>query len=591
MTIEASNPLVNILYFLIAATITVPLFRRIGLGSILGYLCAGTVIGPQCLGLIMEPQSILHFSEIGVILFLFLIGLEINPQKLWQMRSDICLLGGSQLLLSALAIGSIYYLFISNSFTPTLLIALALTLSSTAFAVQLMAEKNILGSRDGRRGFAILLMQDLAVIPILLIAQSMAPDTSADADSTWWLAPLAIAALLFGGHFFINPCLALIARYGGRESMTAAALLIVVGSALMMEIAHLSMGLGAFAAGILLANSNFRHQLETDIEPFKGLLLGLFFIAIGMTLNIQQLIDHPFSLLGYTLALMVVKASIITLLMWLSKVTFKKALLLGTLLSQSGEFGFVIMAQAINQQLLPPDTVAQITLIIGLSMGLTTPLLLIVERLIKENPNNADTTQDFDHINEEPEVLILGFGRFGQITGRILSAAKIPFTAIDKDIKQIHFLKRFGNHVYFGDPTRTDLLEQSGVHQAKTVIVATDNIDHTVAIASWLKNNLPSCTIIARARDRLNAMRLIEAGVDHVIREVFDGSLQAAQLTLTTLGYTDSEAANYIALFKEHDAELMSRAQKHTADEEKIASINREGKDELEALFNRNKPS
>lgn len=462
-----SNPLETLLFFLFAAVIAVPLFRRLGLGSILGYLFAGIIIGPQVLHLVGEPESVLHFAEIGVVLLLFIIGLELNPEKLWKMRHQIGLLGGGQLLLTIIVIALLSSLLLS--WQLSLIAGLALALSSTAFAIQLMAEKGILASADGRRGFAILLMQDLAVIPILLVIQFMAEKTSTNGPP-WWYGVLAIFALLIAGKFLLNPLLSLVARFGSRETMTATALLIVIGAAYGLYLSGLSMGMGAFIAGIMLANSHFRHQLETDIEPFKGLTLGLFFIAIGMSLNITLLFTKPLFIISLALALMLLKSIIIIVLLRLSKVSFRSGLQVALMLSQGGEFAFVIMAQAGSLALVDQHFSEMINLIVGLSMAFTSPLVVVAGYFL-EKKNCQQNIESIPTIEQISETLILGFGRFGQITGRILAANNIPFTALDNNSTHIQFIKRFGNKVYFGDITRLDVLQAAGIEQDRKSVV------------------------------------------------------------------------------------------------------------------------
>jgi monovalent cation:proton antiporter-2 (CPA2) family protein len=346
----------SIVYFLLAAAIAVPLFKRLGLGAILGYLIAGIVIGPAVLGLINDPEKALHLSEIGIILLLFVIGLELEPAKLWAMRAQVLLLGAGQMGLTAATVYGVFVYLFEMKADRALVTALAIALSSTAFAMQLMADKGMLGNEDGRRGFSILLFQDLAVVPILFVVQALAPIEINEEDLAWWIAPVTILGLVMSARYLVNPILNIMARYGGREIMTVVALLIVLGSALVMDMVNLSMGLGAFMAGMMLANSSFRHQLEADVEPFKGLSLGLFFISIGMTLDLKLLVKSPLTVVCATLGLMLIKTVIIIALTRLAKVPLPRALMLGLLLCQGGEFGFVIMAQANSQGLLPEST-------------------------------------------------------------------------------------------------------------------------------------------------------------------------------------------------------------------------------------------
>ncbi len=579
-----SNPLEIFLFFLIAAVIAVPLFRRLRLGAILGYLFAGITIGPQVLHLIGDPESILHFSEIGVVLLLFVIGLELNPEKLWRMRHQIGLLGGGQLIISAVFIALLC--FTQFSWSVALIVGLALALSSTAFAVQLMAEKGILASANGRRGFAILLMQDLAVIPILLIIQALA-DGPSMSSPPWWYGLFAVITVLLTGQFLLNPLLSIVARFGSRETMTATALLIVVGSAYLMYLSGLSMGMGAFLAGMMLANSHFRHQLETDIEPFKGLTLGLFFMAIGMTLNVNLLLSKPFLILGLALALMVLKSFIITILMRLAGVNLRSGLQLGLILSQGGEFAFVIMTQAGMLGLIDGSLSELVNLVVGISMALTVPLVALLHCLPTKNADTSSAPMPV--VEQESEVLILGFGRFAQITGRILAANNIPFTALDNNSTHIEFIKRFGNKVYFGDITRLDVLHAAGIDKATTLLVTIEHAEGAESVIKMVREHYPNMTIVARAYNRVNYLKLVAAGANTVIREIFPSSLDAARETLQALGFTHSQAVKTVELFRVHDEALLEKALEHHDNLDKVIEIGMQGRRELAELFKNDK--
>ncbi|WP_144392117.1 monovalent cation:proton antiporter-2 (CPA2) family protein [Pleionea sediminis] len=579
---DTHTPLSSVLFFLVAAVIAVPLFRRIKLGAILGYLVAGMALGPWGFNFISNPESILHFSEIGVVLLLFVIGLEMNPVKLWSMRHHIVGLGIGQLLISASVIAGVGWILIENGSTA-IVIGLALGLSSTAFAIQLMAEKRIIAKPSGRAGFAILLLQDLAVIPILFLVDSLSNKAAVE-SVPWYWSILAIAALLLVGKFLLNPFLKLISRYGSRESMTAASLLIVVGAAVLMLKTGLSMGLGAFIAGILLANSSFRHQLESDIEPFKGLTLGLFFIAIGMTLNLDLFLKSPFMLLLAALALMAFKTSIIMVLMTMAKIHWRRGIKVGLMLSQGGEFAFVVMAQAGSSGVIPIEVASHINLIVGLSMALTSPLVAIISLAIKPPAKATPELQTADY-DDEPEVLILGFGRFGQTTGRILAANKIPFTAIDRDAEHIDFVTRFGNKVHYGDATRLDVLEAAGIDSVRVVLVAVDDYQEAETIVSLIKEQHPKVKVIARARNRAAFWSLSAAGADQVVREMFKSSLDAATFTLTEIGYSDGEAIRTIERFSNHDNSMVRDSIKHRDDLAKLIEVGRQGRADLERLF------
>ena len=579
------SPLLNVLYYLTAAVLAVPIFRRLGLGAILGYLAAGALIGPQGINLIDHPEEALHFAEFGVVMLLFVIGLELNPEKLWSMRKLIALLGGGQLLLCAAAIGVFCLLVFNFTAQISLLVGLTLALSSTAFAVQLMDEQGVMGSHLGRKGFAILLLQDMAVIPILLLVDFWAPSSAGESQHLpWWTGPLAVLGVLVFGRFCLNPALRMIARYGSREVLTAAALLIVLGTANLMQSIGLSMGMGAFLAGIILANSSFRHQLEADIEPFKGLLLGLFFIAVGMTLDLALLAKSPLLIVGLALSLMTVKAAIIAALVHFRSCNWKESILLGLMLSQGGEFAFVVMAKALSLNIIESSIADYLVLVVGVSMAFTSPLVMLAKRLFREKPS-SDGNATSDVVNEEPEVIIAGFGRFGQIVGRILSANHIHFAALDKDASHVEFVKSFGNKIYFGDATRADLMESAGIDHVRVVVIAVNGIEDSLKIVHWLQQNHPKITLVARARNRTHAYQLKAQNVDIIIRETLESSLNAASETLMGLGFTEGQARAKVDIFRKHDHELFEKAAEHKDDHKTLRTIAKQGREELEALF------
>ena len=571
-----------LIFFLTAAVVAVPLFRRFKLGAILGYLGAGIVIGPFGLNLIGDPDSILRFSELGVVLLLFVIGLELNPEKLWSMRQHILGLGLGQLLLTALAIASFMMVF-NSGFNAALIIGLALALSSTAFAIQLMVEKKIIASPAGRHGFAILLLQDLAVIPILFLIQTLAA-TTFENSHPWWQGIVAVIALLVCGKYGLNPVLKIVSRYGSRESMTAASLLIVVGAALAMEMTGLSMGLGAFIAGILLANSSFRHQLESDIEPFKGLTLGLFFIAIGMSLDVQLFLQSPILLLLLALVFMASKTAIIACLLRVTKIPWRLGIQTALMLSQGGEFAFVVMAEAGKVNIIAADLADRVSLVVGLSMALTAPLVALIELWkVKDKTGENEFTKPV--FIEFPEVMILGFGRFGQSTGRILAANRIPFIALDKDAQHIDFVRRFGNKVYYGNACRLDVLQAAGIEKVKTVLVAIDEAEEIEAVVKTICEHYPQIVVVARAHNRANYWALRTAGAHHVIREVFDGSLKAATSTLTALGFSTGEALKVVDRFATHDQNLLDQAIQYRDNVEQLITLGQQSRADLERIF------
>jgi monovalent cation:H+ antiporter-2, CPA2 family len=574
------------LVFLAATVVAVPIFKKLKLGAILGYLVAGLVIGPQVFDWVNDPQTILHVAELGVVLLLFLIGLELAPEKLWKMRTQIVLTGGGQLIVSALLIGVILHYLLGFSVIISSIIGLSLGLSSTAFAVQLMTEHKILKSPPGQQGFSILLMQDLAVIPILLLVESFSSSNTA-AGPEWWISVLAVVGILVIGRFLINPFLGLISSYGSAEVMTAAALLIVIATALGMQEAGLSMGMGAFIAGILLANSSFRHQLETEIEPFKGLLLGLFFIAIGMNLDLSLLVSAPLFIVSASMLLVLIKTVIIFLILKANKQLTTDAMRVGLMLSQGGEFAFVVMAQAASNGLIPPETAAQVTLIVGISMALTAPLVIL--HSLWFTSKNCPAVYDSKSDESEPQVIIAGFGRFGQVSARILAANNIPFTALDKDAKHIEFVKQFGSKVFYGDACRLDLLETAGIEHAKILLIAVDGEDEGLKIAELVRHHFPQVRIIARARNRLSARRFAEIGVNLYVREMFAGGLEAAGILLKEYGFTQEQANDMVTIFAAHDKTLLEKTVAESMSVEQLIQTSKQGREELATLFNRDR--
>mgnify|MGYP005992277097 CR=1 FL=1 len=577
---HSDSLLINALYYLLAAVIAVPLFKKIGLGSILGYLCAGIVLGPHALAIVSDPDEVLHFAEYGVILLLFVIGLELAPNKLWNMRSHIGLIGGSQLLITTLVIGGLL-LLLSLSMQQSLVLGLTLALSSTAFAIQLMNEEHILASPLGRKGFGILLMQDLAVIPILVLVGVVALAGGDDSDALpWYYGVIAIVLVLAVSRFALNKVLGIVAATNNREVMTAASLLIVISVAVLMEAVGLSMGLG----GILLANSNFRHQLESDIEPFKGILLGLFFIAVGMTLNLPLLYANPLLMIAGALTLVAVKTLLIVGILRWRKVSFRESFQLALMLSQGGEFAFVILTKATGLGLFTMELADQVTLIVGLSMALTSPLV-VLQRKIWHCRSETVPDQDAYWDDHEPEVIIAGFGRFGQIVGRMLQARHVPFTAMDKNSDHVEFVEQFGNRLFYGDLTRLDLMKSAGVKSARILVLAVDDVEESLHIVDLAREQNPNIRIVARAIDRFHAYELHKRKVDNVIRETFASSLEAATETLGHLGYTEGQALAVMSMFRKHDEEMLLKSAEHMDDMKELQQLAQEGRLELEKLF------
>ncbi|QSX39766.1 monovalent cation:proton antiporter-2 (CPA2) family protein [Shewanella cyperi] len=588
---QNSDLLPSVLYFLLAAVLVIPLGKRLGLGPILCYLAAGVFLGPGGLGLISDPQAVLHFAELGVILMLFVLGLELHPAKLWELRSAIFGLGSSQLLLCWTLLGALAWL-VGLSWQAALVIGAALSLSSTAFAVQLMNEHRLLTTPLGRDVFGILLLQDLAVIPILLLTGYLAPaQASQEQVLPWYGVLLAFGLFLLVGRFILPLFLRLVAQSGVREVLTAFALLLVIGSAELMNWLGLSAGLGAFVAGIMLANSSYRHQLETDIEPFKGLLLGLFFMAVGMSMELGLLLSQPLLLLGLLSTLLLSKALVIGLLGKLRHHGWRSSIAMGLILAEGGEFAFVLLTQAKLGGLLDEDIVNALVLAIGLSMALT-PLLFTAFRATRRK--QQDNRQPDAIEASQSEVIICGFGRVGQISGRLLASSGIPFVALDKDPRHVDVVRQFGGEVYFGDGTRLDMLMAAGIARTRVLLLAVDGVEDSLAIASLVQQHFPHVTLIARARDRNHAYRLLALGVKQVFRETFGSALNAAEQVLQGLGLSEVQAADMARTFAEHDQALVLAGAAHHHDLDALIRISNEGKAELASLLKgdreRNKP-
>ena len=572
------------LILLAAAVLLLPLFQRLGLGSILGYLAAGIVIGPLGLGLIPGAEAVLHFAELGVVLMLFLVGLELAPEQLWAQRRRLLGLGASQMLFSA-ALLTGFFFALGQPGPAALAIGATLALSSTAFAVQMLVETNQLGTPQGRNAFSILLFQDLAVIPLLLLLPVLAGGDAGAAQPNLLVGVLVLALMWLAGRYLLNPWLGWLARLHNRELMTATALLLVLGAAELMETLHLSMGLGAFVAGMLLANSPYREQLDTDIQPFKGMLLGLFFIAIGMTMDLRLLAASPWSILAMGAALLGIKTLVLFGIARTLKVGGRDALRFGLLLSQGGEFAFVLFTQAGALNLLPTEMIAKLNLVVALSMAATPLLLKLVQRLWPAPKTGHRSTEDEPAPHGQPAVILAGFGRFGQIIGRILVSRRIPFTALDSNPDHIDTVRRFGNEVYFGDVTRLDLLHTAGLQHARIMVLAIDDVQASLHAVRLIREHFPHITLIVRARDRYHAYSLMAEGVEHVIRETLDSSLRAAQTTLAQLGMPETTAIDLVRTFRDVDERLLREQFAHRDKLDKLIELSARGREELESLL------
>ncbi len=573
--------------FLSAAVIAVPLAQRLGLGSVLGYLLAGVLIGPWGLGLISDVDAILHFAELGVVLLLFLIGLELNPKKLWQMRGPILGLGGAQVVVTTAVISSIIILVFGLSMQTSLVIGMGLALSSTAIALRVIEEQGLNGTETGQSGFAVLLFQDIAVIPMLAALPLLAGEQS---GGNWFdvLTVLAsVIALLIGGHFLLRPLFRFVVMSGVRELFTVAALLVVLGIAVVMENLGLSMALGTFLAGVLLAESEYRHELEIAIEPFKGLLLGLFFIAVGMAVNLGLLALQPLEILLAVVALVAVKGFVLYALARAARVREKARSRMAAILSQGGEFAFVIFTAASQEGILTKEQVAFLLVVVSLSM-VTTPLLLMAQKKWFAHTLNQEEERVTSHVVDRcPRVIIAGFGRFGQIVGRLMYANKIKVTVLESDASQIHLLRKYGYKVFYGDATQIDLLRAAGADKAEAMVICTDSPDEVMAIVDICRTHFPKLKLLARARSRVEAYQLMSHGVHNYSRETFLGALDLGRQTLVELGIHPYQAKRAEAHFRRLDNAMLKDLLPQHSEDKKLAQRAKEARKELEEIFGR----
>ncbi|BBT42679.1 monovalent cation:proton antiporter-2 (CPA2) family protein [Pseudomonas putida] len=582
--------------FLLAAVVAVPLAKRLQLGAVIGYLLAGVAIGPQALGLIRDTESVAHISELGVVLLLFIIGLELSPRRLWLMRKAVFGVGLAQVLMTGAVIGAIALFGFGQPLPSAMVLGLGLALSSTAFGLQSLAESKQLNAPHGRLAFAILLFQDIAAIPLIALVPLLAasgPDTSHGDSLQHGLQVFAsIAIVIVGGRYLLRPVFRTVARTGLPEVSTATALLVVIGTAWLMEQAGISMALGAFLAGLLLADSEYRHELESQIEPFKGLLLGLFFISVGMGANLGLLLEMPLVLLGLTLLLVVVKLPLLMLVGRLAGgLNTASALRLGVVLAAGGEFAFVVFKLGKDQGLFDARTHDMLLMTITLSMAITPLLLLACARLLKRPQPAREVPEHYKSIQADtPRVVIVGMGRMGQIVSRILRAQKIPFIALDTSVDTIEMTRTFEQApVFYGNPQRPEVLHAAKVGEAEYVIITTDDPEVTTRTAERVKRLYPHLKVIARARNRQHVHKLMDVGAEP-IRETFYSSLEMSRRTLLGLGLSGEQAADRIQRFTEHDEQVLEAQGRVRDDRAKVMQTAQEARKELERLFESDAP-
>lgn len=571
------------LIYLAAGVLVVPVFKRLGLGSVLGYLVAGTAIGPWGLALVTAPEAILHFAEFGVVLLLFLVGLELNPKRVWQMRKAIFGMGAVQVL-ATVAVVALAGWALGLAPQVALVAGMGFAMSSTAIGLASLQEKNLLPTPGGQASFSVLLFQDLAVIPLMLLLGLM-QSTESTANLDWSAAASAIAmivGLIAAGRLLLRPVLRYVANTRQREIFIGFALLLVIGIAALMELVGLSTALGAFLGGVLLADSEYRHELELDIEPFKGLLLGLFFIAVGMSVDLGLFVRSPGLVLGIALGIVLLK---IALLYPIAK-TFgycgrADATLFAIALSQVGEFAFVLFGAA--GRILPKETLDLLNAAVAASM-LSTPLLMMLyERVLAPRFASSEERAP-DAIEEHNPVIIAGFGRFGQVVQRVLGGLKISATVVDHDPNQIELVRRFGSKAYYGDATRLDLLESAGARKAKLLVVAVDDPASAMQIVKTCRRHFRHLKLVVRARSRSDAFEYHELGVP-AVRETFGSALDAAELALRALDLGPVAARRVAARFRRHDEELLAEQAPHRNEVKKLVAVSLQGRQDLDQLL------
>ncbi|MDA3134422.1 glutathione-regulated potassium-efflux system protein KefB [Atlantibacter subterraneus] len=584
---EGADMLLAGVLFLFAAVVAVPLAARLGIGAVLGYLLAGIAIGPWGLGFISDVDEILHFSELGVVFLMFIIGLELNPAKLWQLRRSIFGVGAAQVLLSA-GILAVLLMLTNFSWQAAIVGGIGLAMSSTAMALQLMREKGMNRSESGQLGFSVLLFQDLAVIPALALVPLLAGNADEHLDWTKvGLKVLAFAGMLIGGRYLLRPVFRFIASSGVREVFTAATLLLVLGSALFMDALGLSMALGTFIAGILLAESEYRHELEIAIDPFKGLLLGLFFISVGMALNLGVLYTHILLVVAGVAILVAVKMAVLYGLAHIYGLRNSERLQFSGVLSQGGEFAFVLFSTASSQRLFQGDQMALLLVTVTLSM-MTTPLLM--KRIDKHLARRFNEPEDGDEQpwveDDKPQVIVVGFGRFGQVIGRLLMANKMRITVLERDISSVNLMRKYGYKVYYGDATQLELLRSAGAEQAKSIVITSNEPEDTLKIVHLCQQHFPHLAILARARGRVEAHELLQAGVTQFSRETFSSALELGRKALISVGLHPHQAQRAQLHFRRLDMRMLRELMPIHTDTAQISRV-REARRELEEIFQR----
>ena len=587
---EHGNWLSSSLVYLAAAVLAVPIARLLGLGSIIGYLAAGIVIGPWGLKLVTDAQSMLHIAEFGVVLMLFLVGLELEPRRLWAMRRPIFGWGSVQLFGSA-ALITAAGTALGADWRLALVAGLGLGMSSTAIGLGVLAERNLMATHAGQGVLSVALLQDIAAIPILAVIPLLVAGGAVDDPHTGWLGAAkafgVIALIIFGGRLLLRPALRWIAGSRTPEIFTAAALLLVVATAALMQAVGLSMALGAFLAGVLLAESEYRRELETDLEPFKGLLLGLFFIAVGMSIDFAVIAQHPGRIAAVVLGFLLVKAMVLALMARAMPLPLAERPVFGILLAQGGEFGFVVFQTAQQGGVIGAGASSFLVAAVALSMLLTPLLLVATERWVTPRlaaRRDGPQLKEID-VPQHAPVIIAGFGRYGQTIGRLLNANGLEATVLEHDADQVEAIRRFGWKVFYGDASRLDLLRVAGAEHAKVFALAIDDVEQSISVARLVREHFPHLAIVARARNVTHYYRLRQLGVALIERETLDSALMSARSVLEQLGWAPHTARQQALRYRRHNVELVEQMAPHLGDQQKLIALAKAGRQQLEALW------
>jgi glutathione-regulated potassium-efflux system ancillary protein KefC len=579
------------LIYLGAAVLAVPLARALGLGSIIGYLAAGIAIGPWGLKLVTDPQSIVGFAEFGVVLMLFLVGLELEPKRLWALRRPIFGWGSAQLLGSAALLMAAALAF-GVDWRLALVAGLALGMSSTAIGLSVMNERNMLPTTAGQSVLSVMLFQDVAAIPILALLPLLVASGAVSDGNGWIDAAKALGVILgivFGGRLLLRPALRWIAGSKTPEIFTAASLLLVVATAALMHSVGLSMALGAFLAGVLLAESEYRRELETDLEPFKGLLLGLFFIAVGMGIDFAVVLAQPWTVAGVVLGFLVVKAVVLVVMARLMPVPLAETPVFVILLAQGGEFGFVVLQAAQGASVVKAESASLLTAAIAISMLLTPLLLVLADRVIVPRLAARRSTPVLEEIHEAQHapIIICGFGRYGQIVGRLIQANGLSATVLDHSAEAVETLRKFGWPTFYGDATRLDLLRTAGAAKARVIVVAIDGIEQSLEVVDLVKEHFPQAVLVTRARNVQHWYQLHARGIQHIERETFDAALMSGRTVLEAMGWQAHAARTQALRFRRHSIDLMKQLAPHQGDEKKLIAAAKVGRQQLEDQWSR----